>query len=197
MEASEFISTVHDVFSAGRNRDLMWQTADDFPIDGKNVVVKGRPLVSFGSCSYLALETDPRMKEAVHRAVDRYGTQFSCSRAYLSAAPYGELEERLSELFGRPTMATPTTTLGHLSTVPSLVHEKDAILLDHQVHASVQMAATIARGQGAHVELVRHGDSELLEERIADLCQKKRNVWYMITRGASWMYSQLGSEEWL
>ena len=33
--------------------------------------------VSFGSCSYLGLELDPRMRDAVIDAVMRYGTQFS------------------------------------------------------------------------------------------------------------------------
>ena len=62
-----------------------------------------------------------------------------------SAPPYGELEEKLSTLFGGHTLSVSTTTLGHISCIPVICHEKDAILLDRMVHHSIQIAATQAR----------------------------------------------------
>ncbi len=180
MESSEFLDTVYDVFSTGRQNRALFQYADDHPADGKNIVVDGERLISFGSCSYLGLETDPRLKEGVIKAVERFGTQFSCSRGYVSTPLYKSVEENISELFGAPTLAVPTTTLGHLSSIPVLVNEKDAIILDHQVHASVQMGATQARAAGATLEVIRHGDVGRLEELVELLVRKHRHVWHMV-----------------
>ena len=129
----------------------------------------GEPHVNFGSCSYLGLELDPRMRDAVIDAVTRYGTQFSSSRAYLSSPQYAELEALLDEMFGGHVLVTPTTSLGHLATLPVLVESTDAVLLDHQVHASVQMAANQLRVKGATVELIRHNNMERLEAMIERL----------------------------
>lgn len=190
MEASEFLSTVEDVLQVGRNHKLMFQNADETPLDGRLVTLDGQELLSFGSCSYLGLETDPRIIESSKRAASRWGSQFSCSRGYLSAPPYPVIEERFSKILSGHAIVTPTTTLGHLSTIPVIINEKDAILLDHQVHASVQMAATIARANGTTVELIRHGDVARLEERVEALCRTHRHVWHMID-GVFSMYGDL------
>ena len=81
MEASELQRTIYDVVNMGRQQRLLHQYAEDTVLDGKHLQLGGRTLLSFGSCSYLGLETDPRLKAGVRRAVDRYGTQFSSSRA--------------------------------------------------------------------------------------------------------------------
>jgi 7-keto-8-aminopelargonate synthetase-like enzyme/predicted N-acyltransferase len=180
VEASELQGTIFDVVNMGRQQRFLHQYAEDIPLDGKRLLLGGREMLSFGSCSYLGLETDPRLKEGVHRAVDRWGTQFSASRAYLSAPPYLELEEKLARIFDAHVLPVSTTTLGHLTAIPVLCQEKDVILLDRMVHHSVQLAATQARSQGTPVELVRHGDWPNLEKRIARLAPLHRKVWYLL-----------------
>ena len=71
--------------------------ADDTPLDGRRVEIDGRPRLNFTSCSYLGLELDPRLVRGASDALERYGTQFSASRGYISAPLYAELEELLSE----------------------------------------------------------------------------------------------------
>ncbi|MFT3707444.1 MAG: aminotransferase class I/II-fold pyridoxal phosphate-dependent enzyme [Archangium sp.] len=164
----------------GRQQKFLHQYVEDTPLDGRHLKLAGREMLSFGSCSYLGLEMDPRLKEGVRRAVDRWGTQFSASRAYLSAPPYVELEERLSKIFDGHVLPVSSTTLGHLSAVPVLCQEKDVILLDRMVHHSVQLAATQARAQGTAVELVRHGDWGNLEKRLERLAPLHRRVWYLL-----------------
>ena len=161
------------------NKGLLQLTPSDEAFDGRTVELDGRKLVNFGSCSYLGLELDPRMREAVIDAVTRYGTQFSSSRGYLSSPQYVELEALLDELFGGHALVVPTTSLGHLATLPVLVESTDAVLLDHQVHASVQMAANQLRVKGATVELIRHNNMERLEAMIERLAPKHSRIWYM------------------
>ena len=156
--------------------------------DDMEIHIEGRPVLNFGSCSYLSLESDPRLKAASIKAIQQFGSQFSCSRAYLSLGLYDILEQKLEQLFGYPTIVSPTTSLGHLSNIPVLVGPKDAILLDHQVHASVQNAARIAKASGTHVELVRHNNIQFISRRIEHLKNKYAKIWYM----ADGTYSMFG-----
>jgi 7-keto-8-aminopelargonate synthetase-like enzyme len=176
--AEELLDAVDEVVSDGVRRGLLHNIVEDQVLDGRCVTIDGRPLVNFGSCSYLGLETHPRMRAAVHEAVDRYGTQFSSSRVYAAAPLYREAEETLAGLFDRPTIVTPSTTLGHLAALPTLVGSRDVLLLDHQVHASVQTAAKVAQAGGARVELVPHNDLRALERRLTTYRHTARRVWY-------------------
>ncbi|GAA3385205.1 aminotransferase class I/II-fold pyridoxal phosphate-dependent enzyme [Cryptosporangium minutisporangium] len=176
--AADVLRAVDDVISDGVRRGMLHNVAEDDRLDGRIVTVRGRRLINFGSCSYLGLETHPALAEAVTDAVTRYGTQFSSSRAYLSSPAYTEAETLLSEVFGRPTLITPSTTLGHLAAMPTLIGANDALLLDHQVHASVQTAAKLAQAQGTLVELVPHSDLEVLAARVAELSRTHDRIWY-------------------
>src|SRR5438093_6668755 len=160
------------------SRGLLLRTPDDAPLDGRTVSLDGRPRLNFGSCSYLGLELDPRMREGVCAAVMRYGTQFSSSRSYLSAPPYPELEALLAEMFGGHVLVAPSTSLGHLAALPVLVESGDAVVLDQQVHQSVHMATNQLRVQGTAVEVIRHNRMDQLEEAIERLAGRHRRVWY-------------------
>src|SRR4051794_2786216 len=154
--AEERLAILDDMLTEAAGKGLLQRTPDDGPLDGRHLVLDGRSTLNFGSCSYLGLELDPRLREAVVDAVRRYGTQFSASRTYMSSPQYVELEALLGRMFGGHVLVTPTTTLGHLATLPVIVGPRDAVILDQQVHASVQMAANQLRLQGTTVELVRH-----------------------------------------
>jgi 7-keto-8-aminopelargonate synthetase-like enzyme len=177
--AEERLAILDEVMTTGASKGLLQIDIDDHALDGRTVKLNGKLHVNFGSCSYLGLELDPRMRDAVIDAVTRYGTQFSSSRSYLQSPQYNELEPLLDELFGGHVLVTPTTTLGHLATLPVLVESTDAVLLDHQVHASVQMAANQLRVKGTSVDLVRHNNMERLEAMIQRLAPTHDKIWYM------------------
>jgi 7-keto-8-aminopelargonate synthetase-like enzyme len=149
----DLLTAVDEVISDGVRRGLLHNDIEDDVLDGRHVTVVGQRLVNFGSCSYLGLETDPRMKAAVREAVDRHGTQFSSSRAYASAPLYRVAESELAELFGRPVIVTPSTSMGHIATMPTLIGSRDVLILDHQAHHSAQTAAKLVQAGGARVEL--------------------------------------------
>src|SRR5580704_4162563 len=54
-------------------RGLGHLTAEDEQLGGRLVTLRGRRQINFGSCSYLGLETDLRLKNAACDAVARYG----------------------------------------------------------------------------------------------------------------------------
>jgi len=83
--AAERLTVLDEMLTEAAGRGLLLRTPDDEPLDGRTLSLAGRSTLNFGSCSYLGLELDPRMREAVCAAVMRYGTQFSSSRTYMSA----------------------------------------------------------------------------------------------------------------
>lgn len=161
---------------------------EDTELTGREMTLDGRRLVNFGSCSYLGLEKHPALIEGTIDALRRFGTQFSSSRTYASLGLYAELEAALSEMFGQPTLVTASTTLGHLATLPVLVGDSDAVILDMQVHASVQMATEVLRAQGVPVAVIRHNDMRALERKVRDLSATHPKVWYL----ADGIYSMYG-----
>ncbi len=177
--AEERLAILDEMLTEASDNGLIHLTPDDGPIDGRSIAIDGRTRLNFGSCSYLGLELDPRMRGAVIDAVTRYGTQFSRSRTYLSSPQYNQLEPLLGEMFGGHVLVTPTTSLGHLAALPVLIRAGDAVILDHQVHASVHMASNQLRVQGTTVELVRHNDIGRLENLIERLAATHDRVWYL------------------
>ena len=79
-----FNDTIDQIISDGVRRGILHLYTDDDKLHGNQIILKGKKVVNFGSCSYLGLEFDPRLKEASKAAIDNYGTQFSESRAYVS-----------------------------------------------------------------------------------------------------------------
>lgn len=163
-----------------RSKGLVCQIAEDERFDGRTVTVNGRRLVNFGSCSYLGLETDARLKTAACEAVLRFGVQFSSSRAYLAAPLYRELERSLSELVGGSRVVlAPTTSLAHLGALPVVVGARDAVLYDVQVHASAQAVLPELRQRGITCEPVQHNRLDRLEQRARALAQTRERVFYL------------------
>jgi len=155
---------------------------------GESITIDGRELINFGSCAYLGLNVDDRLKAGAIAAIERFGPVFSSSTAYTSIDLYSDLEDRLERIFGGTILVPTTTTLGHLSVLPVLVGPGDLVLLDHQVHASVQLTAHALRGLGAHVRHLPHNDVHALNSVLAESASKHHKVWYL----ADGIYSMYG-----
>jgi 7-keto-8-aminopelargonate synthetase-like enzyme len=160
-------------------RGLIHLTAEGERSDGRHVLLGGRELINFGSCSYLGLEVDQRLKEAACEAIQRYGVQFSSSRAYVSTPLYGEFEALLEKLFAAPVVVAQTTSLGHLATLPVVVGENDAVLFDTLVHASVQAVLPTLRAAGVPCTALPHNRMDRLAELVSLLERRHDKIWYL------------------
>jgi 7-keto-8-aminopelargonate synthetase-like enzyme len=187
-ELNSQIEIVSKLFQDAKSMGIIQKVAENYSTnDGKTILTKGKEITYFGNCSYLGLEHDPRLKDAAKDAIDRYGIQFSCSRSFASLGIYEELESLLYQIFDKPTIAAPTTTLGHMSSIPVLIQPEDAVILDQQVHASVSNAVAVCKSKGTYVEMIRHSRMDMLESRIKKLRTKHKKIWYM-TDGVYSMY---------
>lgn len=184
----QVLALLDDVSISGKKLGVILQTIEDTELDGRHVTVKGRKMKNFSSCSYLGLDLDQRLMAGAIDAVSRFGVQFSSSRSYLSSPLYGELEEKLARIFNAPAAVFNTTTLGHLSNLPILVGDEDAVILDVSVHASVQMAASLLKERNVHLEIIRHNRLDILEDRVKELSATHKKIWYL----SDGVYSMFG-----
>lgn len=173
---------------ASQQRGLSALRVEDRNLEGAWLTIGGRRLVNFGSCAYLGLNTDPRLKAAAKDAIDRFGPVFSSSSAYTSVGLYTELEERLRRIFHAYVIVPPSTTLGHLAALPVLIGEGDAVLVDSQAHSTVHLATQILMAEGISVTPVAHNDLAVLTAAVEDACRRFDQVWYI----ADGIYSMLG-----
>ncbi|MEC7263887.1 MAG: aminotransferase class I/II-fold pyridoxal phosphate-dependent enzyme, partial [Bacteroidota bacterium] len=72
--------------------------------------------------------------------------------------------------------------------IPSAVDDEDVIILDHQVHWSVQNAAKMLKTRSVPIEMIRHNQLEMLEDKIKKYRHSKGRIWYM----ADGIYSMYG-----
>ena len=179
---------IDQVTITSSNLGISQLSTEDASLDGRLITVNGKQRVNFSSCSYLGLEQHPKLKEGAMNAIQKFGTQFSSSRAYLSLGLYRELENLLSLMFEMPVIAAPTTTLGHFSNIPVLVSPDDLVIMDAKLHASVQMALQLIKARGGKIEVVRHNRIDMLEDIILDNKDKYQKIWYM----ADGVYSMYG-----
>ncbi len=184
------INSINEVATSAASRGISHLYTQNKKYTSNSITLNGMDAVNFGSCSYLGLEFDQRLINGGIQAMQNYGTQFSASRSYVSCGLYADLELRFDKIFNAHCVISPTTTLGHIATIPTLVGSDDAVILDHQVHASVQNAVQLLKPKGVHVEMVRHNRMDILEDRIKFLRTKHKHIWYM----ADGIYSMFGDK---
>jgi len=160
---------------------------EDTELAGDIVTIKGKELVNFGSCAYLGLNLDQRLKDGAKAAIDAFGAVFSSSTAYTSVPLYSQLEEKLEHIVGTTVVVPTTTTLGHLAFLPTVIGPGDAVVVDAQAHSSVHLATQTLIAQGIPVEPVPHNDVLAMEAAFGKL-SSHRAVWYL----ADGIYSMLG-----
>ncbi|MDW3647938.1 MAG: aminotransferase class I/II-fold pyridoxal phosphate-dependent enzyme [Bacteroidia bacterium] len=187
-KTAQSLEAIDESVSRASELGLIHLTAEDYALNGRTINIKGKDLINFGSCSYLGLEIEESLKQGAIDAILRYGTQYSSSRAYVSIGLYEEAEKLLESIYKRPVILAASVTHGHLSNLPVLIEDEDAVILDYQVHASVQMAANLLRIRGIRVELVRHNNMDMLESRIQKLSATHKRIWYL----ADGIYSMYG-----
>lgn len=182
------IDSLYDLISNAADKGVAHLKLDNEILNGREISINGNKLINFTSYSYMGLELHPKVKEGALNAALNQGCMFPSSRAYLSSGKYEELESLLTQIFNANVIVTQSTTLGHLSLIPALVTARDMIILDHQVHHTVQTPAKIAKLNGTRVEILKHNDINKLDKLISENHDKYERIWYM----ADSIYSMFG-----
>jgi 7-keto-8-aminopelargonate synthetase-like enzyme len=177
---NERLELVQGAVDLATRAGLAHQTLRDRRLDGRHIELRTGHAVHFGSCSYLGLETDQRLKQAAADAVERFGVVFSSSRVYLSVPLYDEYEALLSRMVGGcPVVLAPNTSLAHQAALPVLVGDHDAVCYDILAHTSVHAALPALLQRGVHCEPLPHNRLDVLERRARRLAQTHHRVFFL------------------
>jgi 7-keto-8-aminopelargonate synthetase-like enzyme len=150
-----FLEHFAGLFPTAHLKDLV--TDDSRP--DRTIVVDGRRVVNFGSDSFLGLDQDPRVQEAVARGVRRWGTHNGASRAFASVRANALAEDKLADWLGtEAVLIYPSVTLANMGAIPGLVARPDLLVVDEHAHNSIQEGAKIARANGVRLAQFSHCD---------------------------------------
>lgn len=183
------LETINDSIERAKAHKVLHQYAEGNFLKGDRLTVDGEQLLHFATTGYLNLEQDQRLKEAAAEAARNFGTQFPLSKTYISHPLYAELEKLLQKMYdGQSPIVTKNSTLAHIGVIPHAVGYNDAVILDHQVHWSVQSACQNLKLRGIPIHMIRHNNMEQLEELLTRFKSRYHKVWYM----ADGIYSMYG-----
>ncbi len=128
----------------------------EFEKGGLHTEVGGKPIVNFSSNDYLGLTNHPKVKEAAHKAVDKYACGLSSSRVQATTTEHVALEKRLARWFGFEECLTFTTGYqAMLGTIVSLADADTTVILDSFSHACILDGTFLAAGVPGRAPEVR------------------------------------------
>jgi len=180
---------INHVAAISKEKKLMHLTSQEDEFTGEFLKINDQELINFGTCGYLGLEKHPHVLAKSHELLDRYGSQFSISRTFVKSTYLEELESLISKIFdNHPVVVYTSTSVAHQSVIGAIVEPNDLIILDQQVHYSVQYPCQFAKLQGTMVKMVRHNSMEMLEDFIKRGYNQYDKIWYM----ADGVYSMYG-----
>jgi 8-amino-7-oxononanoate synthase len=132
------------------------------------VIIHGKRVLMLGSNSYLGLTNDPRIKEAICVAVQKYGSGCAGSRFLNGTLDiHVQLEAELAQLMQKQAVLLYSTGFQvNLGVISSIVGREDCILADRANHASLGAGCQMAPGK---TFLFSHNDMTSLARRLAHL----------------------------
>lgn len=132
------------------------------------VKIDGKPVLMFGSNSYLGLTNHPRLKEGAIKAIEKYGTGCAGSRFLNGTLDiHLELEERLAKLVHKQAALVYATGFTvNSGVVPCLTGRDDYLIFDELDHASIIEGKRLSFSK---IFKYRHNDMDSLE-RVLSKC---------------------------
>ena len=186
---SNYLDVVDSVWSSAKSDGIMHINSEEKSFNGEKFTIQGKELINFGTCGYLGLETHPELIANSIALTKKFGTQLSMSWAYIRPTYIQELEELMSQIFdGNKVICYTSTSNAHISVIATIIKSNELVILDQQVHFSVQFPCKNTKLQGTEVKMVRHSDYGMLEEMIRENYNKFNRIWYM----ADGVYSMHG-----
>jgi 8-amino-7-oxononanoate synthase len=169
--------TTIDVFSKARTHERVAQLQEARAIDAVPyfrrlesaaapvVEMEGARRIMLGSNNYLGLTADPRVIEAAHDAIRRYGTGVTGSRLLNGTLDlHLELEAELADWMGtEDALVFSTGHQANLGAIGTILGPEDTVVVDSGDHASILDGVLLSR---AKLRAFRHNRLDLLEKRL-------------------------------
>ncbi len=171
---SSFEAELNQRLHALREQGLYRELRRVDSAQGPQIKIGGKTFLNFSSNDYLGLANHPKLKEAVIKAVEKFGAGSGASRLICgSLAPHHELEDALAEF--KNTQAALTFSSGYATAIGiicALIGKNDILIIDKLVHASIVDAARLS---GAILRVFSHNDLNNLEDILKWACKESRH----------------------
>ena len=171
-KAREFVrGALNDLRHAGLERHLR---EPEGPPD-RYIRLNGRDVLLLCSNNYLGLATDPRLKEAACRAIEKYGCGATGSRLITgNLKPYQELEREVAALkSAEGALVFSSGYHANLGAIAALVEAGDVVFSDQLNHASLIDGARLSK---AAIAIYNHCDAEDLESKLRAHASARRKL---------------------
>ena len=147
---------------------------------GAWIMVDGMRVLNLCANNYLGFANHPRLKDAAHAAIERFGVGPSAVRSIVGTLSlHHELEQKLAAFKGvEATLSLQSGFSANLAVIPALMQEGDAIFSDELNHASIIDGCRLSR---AEVVRYRHCDPEDLAAALRRIAGARRRL--VITDG--------------
>lgn len=150
-----FIEHYEELFPNSHLKDLVVDEIGPH----RQIRVNGHEVMNFGSDSFLGLDQDPRVQEALIRGTHQWGTHNGASRAFASVRANTDAEDKIAAWLGtEAALIYPSVTLANLGAIPGLVGRQDLLVVDEHAHNSIQEGAKIAKANGVRLLSFSHCD---------------------------------------
>ncbi|HYB25397.1 MAG TPA: pyridoxal phosphate-dependent aminotransferase family protein [Solirubrobacteraceae bacterium] len=145
-------------------------------VDGRRIRVGERWLTDFASSSYLGLDLEREIIDAIPEYLRRWGTHPSWSRLFGGPALYGQIERELTTLLGcEDALVLPTVTHIHMSAIPVLVGG-GTLFVDSRAHRLIYDGCAMAQARGAAIQRFAHGNLGWLEALLSQTSWRRPGV---------------------
>jgi 8-amino-7-oxononanoate synthase len=135
------------------------------PGKGAEIVIDGKPCISFASNDYLGLSNHPLLIQAGQLALEEYGAGSGASRLLSgSLLPHHHFEREIAKFKGTESaLIFGSGYLANLALMTTLAGEGDLILADRLSHASLVDGCRLSR---AAFKVFRHNDMDHLRHLL-------------------------------
>lgn len=140
---------------------------------GAYLTIDGVKKLNFCSSHYLGLAQDSRVKEAVKKAVDKYGIGTGYRTLAGTHILHLELEDAIAEFKGTEDAVTFSSAyLANAAAVQTIIGKEDIVISDELNHASIIDAVRLSGVKNKYI--YKHGDTKDLEEKLIEISYIKK-----------------------
>lgn len=141
---------------------------------GAYLTIDGVEKLNFCSSHYLGLAQDPRIKEAVNKAVSKYGIGTGYRTLAGTHTMHLELEEAIAKFKGTEAALTFSSAyLANAAAVQTIIGKEDIVISDELNHASIIDAVRLSGVKNKFI--YSHCDTKDLEEKLKEAIEIKKN----------------------
>jgi glycine C-acetyltransferase len=142
---------------------------------GGHIRSSDRDVINLCANNYLGLANHPSVREAAHRALDRYGYGMASVRFICGTqTPHKQLEERLARFLGMEDAILYSSCFDANGGVfETLLDEQDAVISDALNHASIIDGIRLCKAQRLRYA---NGDMNELEQRLREAASARSRL---------------------